>query len=76
MAIDLATASQETLSDIRTSLGFFLSSSPFIIRENELELGTTTTPVSTVLDSTLTGQVSSMVVKLNGYMVKIPIIPV
>ena len=76
MAIDLATASQETLSNIRTSLGFFLSSTPLIIKENEFELGTTTTPVSTVLDSTLTGQVSSMVVKLNGYMVKIPIIPV
>jgi len=42
----------------------------------ELAIGSQTWPLSTVVDTTLTGQVSSVVIRLNNNLVKIPIIPV
>ena len=43
---------------------------------NELSIGSSTYPLSTVSDVTLTGQVSSVVLRLNGQLFRIPIIPV
>ena len=43
---------------------------------NELAIGSSTWPLSTVSDVTLTGQVSSVILRLNGSLFRVPIIPV
>ena len=43
---------------------------------NELSIGSTTWPLSTRSDNTFTGQVSSVILRLNGSLFRVPIIPV
>jgi len=43
---------------------------------NELSIGSATWPLSTIPDSTLTGQISSVILRLNGSLFRVPIIPV